>query len=363
MNIVHLVTHDLSPAKADTIRALCTLHAAEFRHRVIQLGSGPLPWTDGPPVSRVHLLPDWMPFQRSRLQEAVGGDRAGGFGGRCILHAWTPNAARRAAPLLRDSVRIVIEVASTRVVPACVVWPRSGRMADVPWYVCPTTMVRQALVQAGVPKDRCTILRPAAGRFHSNSDQRARIRADVGLQPDQIAVLPLPPVTRESGAIWVAWASLLAANARPNVRLIVPSGNGEAERLWRLVRACRHEHVARRAPSRLTIAQLILISDVIAFLPAGDAPVDTLSWAAVSGRPLVVTALPSFGEILGNYPHAVSCRPGCPADAARAILLAIDKHQASAGECSIGSDRESMAGSPQEKTISSYLLLYESVAT
>jgi hypothetical protein len=340
---------------------LCTYHATEFRHRVIQLGPGPLPWTDGPPVSRVRLLPDWVPFQRRHVQRAVGGDLAGRLDGRCVMHAWTPNAARRSAMVIGEGQRMVIEVFSTRAVPGCVVWPRSGRMTDVPRYVCPTTAVRRALLRAGVPEECCIVIRPAAEPIQVNLDRRAQLRADVGLEPDEIAVLPLPPVTRETGAIWVAWATLLAANVRPDVRLIVPDGDGEAERICRLVRACRHEHVARLARSGLKIAELISISDVIAFLPAEDAPVDTLYQAALSGRPLVVTALPYFAELVEDSPHTMSCQPRCPADAARAILAAIESRPSSAGHYDRRPDRQPGDWSAQKRVVSSYLSLYKSL--
>lgn len=155
--------------------------------------------------------------------------------------------------------------------------------------------------------------------------QAAELRARLNLGPRHTVVIALPPVERCTGTFAAAWAVMLVEKVRPDVRLVIPAGGREQQRVRRLVRACRHEHVVRFADPEVSPTELALLADVALFLPAREAPVSGLLSAMEVGRPIVATAVPTVTEFLTDGHSAWLCRPGSPQDAARRLLQALDR--------------------------------------
>lgn len=155
--------------------------------------------------------------------------------------------------------------------------------------------------------------------------QRAELRARLKLGPEHAAVVALPPVEHRTGTFVAAWAAMLVEKVRPDIRLVIPAGGREEQRVRRLVRACRHEHMARFADADMSPAELAVLADVAVFLPARQAPVTGLMWAMAAGRPIVATAVPTVTEFLTDGHSAWLCRPDSPQDAARQLLQALDR--------------------------------------
>lgn len=149
-------------------------------------------------------------------------------------------------------------------------------------------------------------------------------RTRLGLMATDEVLLVLPPVSSAAGSFVAAWAALLVTQVRPNVRLVVPAGNIERERIRWLVESCRHEAVVRFAGERTSLAELLEPANLALFLPAAVADSGALEAAVRAGCPVIATAIPMITEVLTDGKTAWLCRPNSPADAARQILRALE---------------------------------------
>ena len=155
--------------------------------------------------------------------------------------------------------------------------------------------------------------------------QAAELRARLNLGPRHTVVVALPPVERCTGTFAATWAAMLVEKVRPDVRLVIPAGGREQQRVRRLVRACRHEYMVRFADPDMSAAELAVLANIALFLPAREAPVSGLLSAMEVGCPIVAAAVPTVTEFLTGGHSAWLCRPDSPQDAARRLLQALDR--------------------------------------
>jgi len=282
--------------------------------------------------ARLHLPPFCAPFAAQILRRHLKARNL--WPARdLLLHAWSPAAARACVPLAGPGCRVVVEIETADAALASVLWPPSGRRAAVPTFICQTDFARRRVLQRGVPDDLCTVIRPTsapAGIPNTRaSAARAALRERLNLANGDFAILPLAPLTRQTGAFVAAWGTLLTEKIRPEVRLLLPPDGPERLRIHRLMESCRHEHVARFAPPGLPRADLLASADLAIYLPTGDAPQGALVAALASGCPLLAADVAPLREILTPGPCAWLCPPRSPAHAARGILAALEQPEES----------------------------------
>ena len=359
--VVHLVTADTSAARADALATLLARPYVAVRQRVVHLGTGAARISDGVRSIRVHTPfgLSWLGARamRRELEECRP------VGGQCvILHAWSATAARWCIPLVSDDRRLLVDVDADPELSRVALWPTSGRLQDIPTYVCPTLRVREGLLSLGVPAERCVLIRPGVDAGVLNPDRRADIRAQLQLDEHDVVVTALPPLARHTGTFTVAWAVLLVEKVRPDVRLVVPAGGREQQRVRRLVESCQHERVARYADQRLALPDLLAASDVAAYLPNGPASTDSLAWAMAAGCPLVASAVSTTTELLTHGENAWLCRPNDPEEAARALLQVIE-HPAESRERAERARAQAASEFGRERMVEQYRRCYEALTT
>ncbi len=174
-------------------------------------------------------------------------------------------------------------------------------------------------------------------------DERAAIRAELGLALDDRAVVVVGSVQRVKGH-WLALDALaLLAPADPGVRLVLVCGGvppsyaattrGRVKRLLGLpldsLEALRRDAAARGLDGRLLVtgyrrdvARVLAAADVVLFpsLAPEGAPRAILEAMAMA-RPVVATDIGPSRELLGDASGAlVSPTPGAAADALRTLL-------------------------------------------
>jgi len=278
--------------------------------------------------ARLHLPPFCSPFAPQLLRRHLKACNL--WPARALLlHAWSPAAARACVPLAGPRCRVLVEIEAADSVLASVLWPPSGRRADVASFICQTDFARRRVLQRGAPDDLCTVIRPAsvhAGNANSRAAaSRAALRERLRLSDDEFAILPLVPLTRRTGAFIAAWGTLLTEKIRPEVRLLLPAGDAEYRRIRSLIESCHHEHIVRLAPPDLARADLLAVADLATFLPAGDAPQAALADALALGCPVLAADVAPLREVLNPGPCARLCPPRSPAHAARGILAALEQ--------------------------------------
>ena len=134
----------------------------------------------------------------------------------------------------------------------------------------------------------------------------------------------LPPALRETGASVAAWAGMLLGVAHAQVRIVVPGEGREVRRVARLAESCGMTPKFRLPGWNLTLAELVVAADLVAYLPAGDAPMQAVLWALAAGRPIVASTTPAVTELLVHSRNAWLCRPNSPREAARRMLQVLE---------------------------------------
>jgi glycosyltransferase involved in cell wall biosynthesis len=317
--VAHLVSADTPADRGDTLAALLAAPAMASAQFVLHIGPGKAKRFNRAPVARVHALP-LRGLQAYAVRRALCRCSLFDSGRPLVVHAWTPDAASGYVPLAATHRPLLLEVGSDTDLRSIAAWSSSTCLG----LVCPTATVQERLRDLGVPATRCALVYPAASPGGIVPARRSAIRAQLGLSDLDLVITALPPVTRRSGTFIATWAALLLEKVRPEVRLIIPAGGRELDRVWRLVVACRHESVARRVPPELPLADLLAASDLAAYLPIGDAPLSPIALAMAAGCPLVATDVPVVTEVLSHGRNAWLCRPGDPADATRTMLRALE---------------------------------------
>ncbi|MEW6249144.1 MAG: glycosyltransferase [Planctomycetota bacterium] len=326
--VVHLLTADAPEAHLDTLRVLL----AHMPACVLHIGPGSLPAEISGCVRRVPSLLAWRPVRTlalcRKLRSLLPDARA------VILHAWTPQAAEAALPLVTGCRPLVIETAGLRL-GRRTVGPSLHRLQAAPAaaFICPTQVQQRRLAALGIAPARCVVIGPATDQtaIAAAARRRTELRGRLGFNDDQVVVLAVPPAGRDTGTLLAAWAAFVLEKVRHDVRLLLPDGDREGERVRRLVDACRHGWMVRHATPALRWAELLAVADIAAFLPSARADVDALAGAAAAGVPLVASDLPEVREVVGFTQSAGTgagrvqlCRPGDPADATRKLLNLIE---------------------------------------
>ncbi|MBU0638577.1 MAG: glycosyltransferase family 4 protein [Planctomycetes bacterium] len=327
---IHVITAATSPARLDVLGTLRAppkpwSRAAHPPALVVQVGPGTSP---GPVLGEVRRVR--APFNqawlatgalRALIEEHLrrtGADTA-------LLHAWDATALASSLPLAAPNHPLLAEVESGSEVR---VFARryQSRPPEAPLaFACPTTVALHRLAEVGVPPATCALVRPAVDFGAFNRADATRARQRLGLEDQHTAVLVLPPVTRETGAFAAVWGTLLLQHVRADVRIVVPTEGPEVRRIQRLATASRHDHVLRSPGWQLTLPELLAATDGAIYLPAGDAPTDSLAWAMASGRPIVASAVPAVTEFLRHGQNAWLCATASPSAVARCLLQVLEQ--------------------------------------
>lgn len=206
--------------------------------------------------------------------------------------------------------------------------------------VCRSVAAMRRLRALGVPADRLFVVRdglderapvvdlrgcePAAP-----ADGRAAARAALRIDPDDVAILALPPLERGAGFL-AAWAVLLLERVLPRVRLIVPGGGAPVRRVEAVVRDCRQERILRVASPTCALRSLLASADVAIFADCDGGALHALLLAAAARVPIVAANAPAVCEVLSRGGVARLFTPGVPKDAARQLLRTIEAPDANA---------------------------------
>jgi glycosyltransferase involved in cell wall biosynthesis len=317
-HVIHVVGHDTPAGRLATLQALRSAPSVAATQSVVVYGhSTPVleqlkpAYRAYPP--RVADFADW--FRRSRCNDA-----------RPILHVWSPSAIGRVAS--NDEVSVTPPTLLDLEFPAD---PRR-RVADAgeePNCMVPTAAMAEFALAAGIRPDRCAVVRDSIDFGELRAADRTRARDRLHLSADAIAVLALPPIDRNSGAFYAAWAAMIVQRVVPQLRLIVPENGPEVARIERLFRSCARIECLRRCGNEIPLAELLIAADHATYVPTSPVSTFAVAWAMAAGRSIVASAIPVVSEVLSHGVNARLCHPGSPRDAARRLLESVEQVDAS----------------------------------
>ncbi len=355
--IAHVISPDLDPGQLDWLLAL--LDSVPPESRAVLTCGPPNPAVRSRATIRALHAPAPIAALRQRaLRGAIARHPLLRGARRVRLHAWTPTAAAWAVASVDPHTSVVIDVPPGADPRRFVHWPVSGRLSDVPQYVCHSASTLRALVAAGVPPQRCAMLPPARlpapAEFSSSDAVRAALRLCAG---DRVAVV-LPPVTRATGGYFAAWAGLLVEKVHGCLRIVAPGGSREAERIGRLARAVRHDHMVRLAPAAISIHDLLAAADVSVYLEQGDGSLSTSLTALGTGVPLIAVDTPTLRAVLPSEDAAWLVADRQPKTVAAALLRVLD-HPEEATRRAVAA-RDALAGRFEPAArLAAYRTLYD----
>jgi glycosyltransferase involved in cell wall biosynthesis len=324
VNVIHLVGSDVSSGRLAGLAELCARTDLVASQRVVQVGPGSLRFPDqvSPILVRGPSGRTWWPYgdelhwheDITQAQPELP----------LILHAWSREAVDWTSSQAERVRAVLLEVEPGDERDVLARQPLAYAQAEQLSLVCRTEAVRRRLERAGAMADECVLIRDFVDAGELERARGSNARQRLGLEPTQTVVMVLPPASRRTGTFLAAWATLLLEKVRPDVRLLIPGGGREEQRVRRLVRSSRHEHMARFAGAEWSLAELVTAADLAVYLPDGDAPVDGLAWAMAAGRPIVASDVPAVTEFLRHEQNAWLCRPDSPAVVAGLMLRAME---------------------------------------
>jgi glycosyltransferase involved in cell wall biosynthesis len=331
LNVLHLVAEDTPATRLETLEALCR-EPEVGRPRVLYVGSG---YINSTGLSAVEHVPAPFGIGRlavRRLRRAIPAPD------QTVLHVWSAKAVSWMVPAVVSGADVALAGQHHRLFVDAEAPLDFRRLANslsrlrsmaTLGFVCPTRTCQRRLVAAGLPADECAVIRDSVDVADVDAARRPDVRPLLDLSPEHTVVLALPPVRRETGAFVAAWATMLLAQVRRDVRLIVPDGGREAGRVTRLVDSCRHRWLLRSAGPDLALCKLLAAADLAIYLPPGDAPLGGVLSALAAGRTIVASVAPVTTELLTDGRNAWLCRPNNPKDAAARMLQALENPQMS----------------------------------
>ncbi|MGE0481508.1 MAG: hypothetical protein AB7Q17_13655 [Phycisphaerae bacterium] len=227
--------------------------------------------------------------------------------------------------------------------------------------VCRTDAAMRRLRRLGVPADRLFVVRSALDDRETtpSADVRAAARAGLQLDPEDVAVLALPPLGRGAGFL-AAWAVLLLERVLPGVRVIVPGGGESARRFEAVVRDCQREGILRVASPTCSLGSLVAAADVAISAGCDAGSLDALLLAAAAHVPIVAADTAAVREVLSQAGVARFFEPGVPKDAARQLLRTIEAPDANATQ--LRAAAELAAGATRGVQRAAYERLYVEIA-
>ncbi len=324
--VVHLTSADTPPHRLEVLARLRASATPDTEHRAIHLGRGPAPSAAG--HARVATLPLGLPsLASSRLAAVLGPTRPD------VFIAWSPlaisPAINTASYRRTDEYNAVLFDADLAHDPARLArWYQAAPGICPVAALCPNAHTLLRMLQHGIPRGHCVLIRDAVDYAALRNADRAAVRAQLRAA-DKPILLVLPPVTRDSGTLEAAWAALIAEKVIPGLTVVIPGRSDAVDRVRRLVESARHTAVARFPGDRFSLAQLVTAADAAIFTPVRDAPTHALAWAMAAGTPVIGSAIPAVAELVAHAHSGWLARAGDIKDiAARIVQLFENREQA-----------------------------------
>lgn len=349
--IVHIVGPDIDAVRAEVLGTL--LDRLPAAHRLVLLGTPPLSPPAGIPLKRIPALSHVLTLPLSRVE--LAGDAA-----RVIVHAWSGRALTFAQAQCTDADGLMLLSEAQAHFEAPNLAPDS--IAAFPMGLVARSAREAARLTGKVcATEHIVIIRSGVDFAALDPARRSQARAALDLEPSDIAVLILPPVTRASGGYAAVWGALVAQRVCESVRLIVPGQGSEVDRIARFVDSAQRRATLRLTGDRHSLAELLVACDVAAYLPAGEVGVDSLAWAMAAGRPILASATPSVTELLVHGSTSWLCAANDPKDVARLLLEIMDGGPEVRERCEAARGRAHAVYS-QERMIEQYAAVYANLA-
>jgi len=238
-----------------------------------------------------------------------------------VLHVWGPEALAVVAATLPDAPRLLTVIEPRQAEDLA---RRVRALADSPGVVAGSQHVRQLLVEAGVPPERCVVVRGPADfgaiKRARESDLRARL-----IDPDAGPVLLMSgPPERGAGQFEAVWAAAIVRQIYPDLRVILPYPSAERGRVERYAIRMTDERFAVLPPAGWSWSELAVVADAFVMTPSAEVSTEPLAAVMAAGVPIVATAVRSIAEIVADRHNGLLCKDNSLQQLSGRILTALE---------------------------------------
>lgn len=233
-----------------------------------------------------------------------------------VIHAWGLEAlaACSSATEGRQAVASGIPLRDTE---RAARWLR--QMSVRPAVIASGQVGRARLLQSGVEPGCVAVVRGAVDFGLINRARERDVRGAMG-RPAGPVVLLSGPVRRGDGSYETVWACAMLQRLFAGIRVVMPYGGSEAERLARLARASLTPMVPVMPGERYRWPELLTGADMLIVAPDGEAECEPIAWAMAAGVPVIGAARRSIAELIADRSNGLLCRTNTPRALASAIL-------------------------------------------
>jgi glycosyltransferase involved in cell wall biosynthesis len=261
-------------------------------------------WFADETIDRVPVRFDWAPTSTPALNRLISRYRID------VVHAWGMQAAAAAVAVDRK-ISLVVGRFNPAVSQREANLLRTISSSTSSFAVaCSSGTVRRRLVEAGVPAEKCVVIRPGVDFGAINAAKKNRsLRSDLGVGDDDRLVIAAAPVTRVSGHERLVWAAHLLNYIAPTLRLIVYGRSSECERLGEIAANAQLTIPVFRDRREHRYEDLIAIGDAMVIAPTADVTSTPAAWAMAAGVPVIGSAVYSVAELIAHKHNGRLIKP------------------------------------------------------
>ncbi|MCK4276818.1 MAG: glycosyltransferase family 4 protein [Phycisphaerae bacterium] len=243
------------------------------------------------------------------------------------IHTWSPAAGRAGWALAYRCDIPLVHSAPSAPPPKWIHWAK-GKMARHTFKLTvPTAAARRKIVAAGIDKEMVHLLPPPAQMSDDAAGQRQRVREQLALEPEHIAVIAPGEMRLHAGHKTAIWAWAIVRQVYSNLRLLIP-GAGPAERHVRFFAdATGYPGEIMFTGQRFGCSELLAGADVGLFFCQRDCGPAALAAAMAAGIPIAGSRTADIAECAPHEQAALLSDPGQPRTAAANLLRLIEEPQ------------------------------------
>jgi glycosyltransferase involved in cell wall biosynthesis len=243
---------------------------------------------------------------------------------REIVHAWGPRALAASAfasggtPIIHTPA----DEPSRR-------WPRwlravMSHRADVQ-VICPTAMLRRGFVEAGVPLERCHLIRPGVEFARIRRRRDPALRTALGIGDADRVMLLAGESTRAAGHRQAMWAAAILGVLDPRYRALAWGRGADLPALVHFAQTQKQPDLLiaaeQRLGRRLEFEELLPAADLILTTPIGTATATLpINIAMAAALPIIATTSYTIGELLEDRHTALLAPPSSVKALVRRVL-------------------------------------------
>ena len=222
-----------------------------------------------------------------------------------LIHAWGIDAAAAARTAFPQGKPIAVTVFDPGVTERQV---RILKTVGTPRQfavVCAAGRVERRLVERGVPRDQCVILRPAVDFTVATAVAKKPAREELGL-PQRGTVMVAPELPAEiEGQCAAIWSMFMRWYLEEEARLIVPGVSPDLPRLKMLAQASESPWIVTFTENKHPFEQLCALADYLVLGTTGETSTTAIAWAMACATTVIAPATHATTELLTNDGNAV----------------------------------------------------------